>query len=144
MRVLLPYSALFSWNPQQTSTKIGLDEDCLICTSKAGSGFKTTIGSEIFTAGGRYYFELFINKGQLIKIGVCRPSPVNLEEAFCDNTNGWAIYNGETRHNSNSTGPKYGTQVQPGDTIGVALDMVDGTLEYYHNGKSWGIAFKDP
>lgn len=22
--------------------------------------------------------------------------------------------------------------------------MVDGTLEYFRNGKSWGVAFKDP
>lgn len=77
----------------------------------------------MFVAGGRYYYELFINKGQLIKIGVCRPNPSNLEEAFSDSLNGWGIYNGETRHNSNSTGPKYGSQLQSGDTIGVAIDM---------------------
>ena len=27
-------SALFSWNPEKTSVKLTLDEDCLICTSK--------------------------------------------------------------------------------------------------------------
>lgn len=100
----------------------------MICTSKEGSGFKTTIGTEIFVEGGRYYFEIFINKGQLVKIGVCRPTPLNLEEAFSDTIHGWGIYNGETRHNSNSAGPKYGTQIQAGDIIGIALDMVDGTL----------------
>ena len=46
----------------------------------------------------------------------------------------FAIYNGETRHNSNSTGPKYGTKLQSGDIIGVAVDMVTGTLTYYRNG----------
>jgi hypothetical protein len=118
------YPALFSWNPERTSSKLQLDEDSLVCTSKEGSGFKTTIGTEIFLAGGRYYFELFINKGQLIKIGVCRPNIVNLEEAFSDNPNGWGIYNGETRHNSNSTGPKYGKQLTSGDTLGVSVDMI--------------------
>jgi hypothetical protein len=115
----------------------------LVCTSKEGSGFKTTIGTEFFTAGGKYYFEIFINKGQLMKIGVCRPSPLNLEEAFCDTVHGWGIYNGETRHNSNSTGPKYGSALQAGDIVGVAVDMVEGTLEYFRNGASWGVAFKD-
>ena len=38
---------------------------------------------------------------------------------------GWAIYNGELRHNSNSTGPKYGSAIAPGDVIGVMLDMVE-------------------
>ena len=54
-----------------------------------------------------------------------------------------AIYNGQTRHNSNSTGPNYGTQLASGDIIGVALDMVDGTLGYYRNQTYWGVAFKD-
>jgi hypothetical protein len=56
---------------------------------------------------------------------------------------GWAIYNGQTRHNSNSTGPNYGSQLASGDIIGIALDMVEGTLVYYRNGQSWGIAFRD-
>jgi hypothetical protein len=111
--------------------------------STEGNGFKTTIGTEIFTEGGRYYFEIFINKGQLIKIGVCRPAVINLEEAFSDGVHGWAIYNGQTRHNSNSTGPNYGTQLASGDIIGVALDMVEGSLTYYCNEKCWGVAFMD-
>ena len=27
--------------------------------------------------------------------------------------------------------------------MGVALDMVEGTLSYYRNGTCWGVAFKD-
>jgi hypothetical protein len=30
-----------------------------------------------------------------------------------------------------------------GDIIGVALDMVEGTLGYYRNGQYWGVAFKE-
>lgn len=138
------YEAIFHWDSAFTSTKLKLDETKLTCTSIEGSGFKTTVGTEKFYAGGRYYFELFLNKGQLVKIGVCRPTPLNLEEAFCDTVNGWGIYNGETRHNSNSTGSKYGVQLQTGDILGVAVDMIDGTVIYYRNGQSWGVAFKDP
>ena len=114
-----------------------------MCKSNDGNGFKTTLGTEIFTEGGRYYFEVFINKGQLIKIGVSRPNITNLESAFCDTNEGWAIYNGQTRHASNSTGPNYGTQLAAGDIIGVALDMHEGTLGFYKNQQYWGIAFKD-
>lgn len=28
--------------------------------------------------------------------------------------------------------------------MGIALDMVEGTLTYYRNGTSWGVAYKDP
>jgi len=38
---------------------------------------------------------------------------------------GWAIYNGELRHNSNSSGPKYGSTIQAGDVIGVLVDMAE-------------------
>jgi hypothetical protein len=78
-RNCLYHSALFTWDNKRSSSKLTLDNENLTCTVKEGSGFKTTLGTEVFQAGGRYYFELFINKGQLIKIGVCRLD-INLEE----------------------------------------------------------------
>ena len=48
-------------------------------------------------------------------------------QAFSDTSKGWALYNGELRHGSNSTGPKYGQAVQAGDIIGVHLDMIEVT-----------------
>ncbi len=73
------YPAIFTWDAAKTSNKIKLDPECLKAKSTEGNGFKTTMGTEIFSEGGRYYFEIFINKGQLIKIGVCRPTITNLE-----------------------------------------------------------------
>ena len=46
-------------------------------------------------------------------------------QAFCDAADGWAIYNGETRHNSNALGQKYGETIAPGDVIGIMLDMIE-------------------
>lgn len=51
-----PILAMFTWNPLKTSLKLALNEDNLRCSSIDGSGFKTTLGTEIFTEGGRYYF----------------------------------------------------------------------------------------
>lgn len=42
---LIINSAMFTWNPAKTSAKLGLNEDYLKCTSKDGSGFKTTLGT---------------------------------------------------------------------------------------------------
>lgn len=55
-RIHLLISALFFWDNNKISTKLKLDDENLICHSTAGSGFKTVLGTEIFTAGGRYYF----------------------------------------------------------------------------------------
>ena len=46
-------------------------------------------------------------------------------QAFSDKNDGWAIYSGELRHNSNSTGAKYGKKANSGDIVGVMLDMID-------------------
>ena len=59
----------------------------------------------------------------MIKIGVCR-THVKTSEAFSDTMDGWAIYDGQLRHNSNSSGKKYGTKLKEGDVIGVMLDMI--------------------
>ena len=85
--------------------------------------------------GGRYYFEIEIIQGQLLKIGVAKnrdnidqvnyiPSTEKLQ-AFCDSADGWAIYNGELRHNSNSQGFQYGTILNPRDIVGVMVDMIE-------------------
>ncbi len=76
------------------------------------------------TPGKRYYYEIYLDNGSLIKIGVARRD-VNLDMAFSDSEHGWAMYNGELRHASNSTGSKYGTVIKSGDTIGVMVDMIE-------------------
>lgn len=43
-------------------------------TVSDGNAFKTVIGDEAMTPGGRYFFEVKINAGYLIKIGICRNS----------------------------------------------------------------------
>eukprot|EP00831_Metopus_contortus_P084658 TRINITY_DN9663_c0_g1_i5.p1 TRINITY_DN9663_c0_g1~~TRINITY_DN9663_c0_g1_i5.p1 ORF type:complete len:181 (+),score=55.43 TRINITY_DN9663_c0_g1_i5:72-614(+) len=53
------------------------------------------------------------------------------------------IYNGELRHNSNSTGAKYGKKLVAGNVVGVMLDMIEGTLSFSINDQNFGIAFKD-
>ena len=41
-------------------------------TVSDGNAFKTVIGDQSMTPGGRYYFEIKINSGYLLKIGVCK------------------------------------------------------------------------
>lgn len=114
----------------------------MTCTVSEGSGFKSVVGNLAFTEGNKYYFEIYVIKGSLIKIGVTKSFGL-IEEAFSDNPKGWAIYNGEVRHNSNASGKKYGSQITAGDTIGVMINMIDGTLSFSKNGQNFGVAFTD-
>ena len=67
--------------------------------------------------------------------------------SFCDTDQGWAVYNGELRHGSYHNNSKYvcqtaSTQFEVGDTVGVMLDMVNGTLAFTKNQVYLGVAFK--
>ena len=35
------------------------------------------------------------------------------------------MYNGELRHNSNSTGIKYGAPIKTNDTVGIMFDSIE-------------------
>ena len=43
-------------------------------TVSDGNAFKSVVGDQPMTPGGRYFFEVQIKTGYLIKIGVCRRS----------------------------------------------------------------------
>ena len=38
----------FTWNIKKCDKQLKLDDDCLRCTARQGSGFKTVMGSEWF------------------------------------------------------------------------------------------------
>ena len=100
-------------------------------------------------AGQRYYFEIRILAGNLFKIGVCRKN-APYEKAFSDSLEGWALFNGEMRHGSNVDGEKLKglpdksySKTEPGDVIGVLVDMIEGKISYSKNGTFLGLAFED-
>ena len=41
-------------------------------TVSDGNSFKTVIADQPMTPGGRYFYELRVKSGYLIKIGICR------------------------------------------------------------------------
>ena len=70
------------------------------------------------------------------------------QNSFCDDDQGWAIYNGELRHGKNSTCKKFKSETpdtdskfQQGDVVGVLFDSTKGTLAYKRNNKYLGVAF---
>ena len=39
---------------------------------KSGKNFKSVIGDQPMASGGRYFFEILVNRGYLMKVGVSR------------------------------------------------------------------------
>ena len=68
-----------------------------------------------------------------------------MNKAFCDHQYGYAYFDGQIRHNSNGSGPKYGVRLNKTlgfDIIGICLDQVEGTLRFIINGFEFGNAYK--
>ena len=49
-------------------------------TVSDGNTFKTVVGDQPMTPGGRYFFELRVNAGYLIKIGICRKAELDVDK----------------------------------------------------------------
>lgn len=92
--------------------------------------------------GRKYYFQIRLIKGTMLKIGVSR-SNQNDKPAFSDTNNGWALFEGSLRNGSNFSGSKYSEKAKEEDVVGVMLDTRNGTLSFTLNGNYEGVAFRD-
>ena len=67
----------------------------------------------------------------------------DIQMSFSDIETGWAFFGiGQLRHNSNSSGEKYGKNFKRLGVLGVFLNMNKGTLSFAIDGQYQGIAFE--
>ncbi|XP_066145236.1 SPRY domain-containing SOCS box protein 3 isoform X2 [Euwallacea fornicatus] len=114
------------------------------------SGTAAVKGQIPFQQNFHYYWEIkIISKlyGTDVMVGV-GTSKVDFEKwqfKFCSllgiDSESWGYsYHGSVQHNR--VRKKYGEQFGVGSIVGVHLDMCNGTLEYFLNRKSLGIAYR--
>jgi hypothetical protein len=109
----------------------------------------TAVAGTIGVSSGKYYWELNIgtinNSGAYCAIGVAISS-ASLTQTYASPTTAW-VYDGRGTKQGNGAGDAgastvtYGATYVSGDVIGVALDMDAGTLTFYKNNTSQGVAF---
>ena len=104
-------------------------------TSGAWKNAQGTIG----VTSGKWYWECTMSGTQFFSVGVGLREGIANEYPASQST-AW-IYDGRGYKNGNNTQISYGTTFTGGDIIGVALDMDAGTLTFYKNGVSQGVAF---
>jgi hypothetical protein len=106
--------------------------------------FYNTAGT-IFPTSGKWYWEVFIvsNSNDAGILGIVTSS-VNTAEFPGWDTNGngygWSSTNGNKAHNNTSSSYVSET-ARANDIAGIALDLDNGTLTFYHNNASQGQAF---
>jgi len=137
-----------TWNPADCSIYTILSNGNLTATqvNYLGTGVRSTIGK----SSGKWYWEctvIYCDAGQTlgIFIGVATFSS-NISSFVGFDSNGWSYHENSTEFGTpykwnSGVSTSYGTVFTVGDVIGVALDMDAGTLEFYKNGVSQGVAF---
>lgn len=130
-------------NPLIQNSYITLSNGNLTATNGAGNYIALVASSIAMVGGQKYYFELTCQSG----IGSNYYQSIGIW-----GTHEFASYGGSyttyysysasdgTKYNGSSSSA-YGATWTNGDIIGTAVDLVNGTITFYKNGVSQGVAF---
>lgn len=110
-----------------------------------GSSTSGQLFSPALPTTGKWYWEInIVTVGTVSSFGVAKWDSTSLNGFHLGRTSTqWAWYNSGATSSAytNDTQTTYGTAVTSGDIVGVAFDIDNGTLEFYKNGVSQGVAF---
>lgn len=126
-----------TWNPADKSASCTLSGGDLIATGNMYGAVR----SEFSASSGKWYWECTILSGSNAPlVGICN-AEATLSGYPGFDANGWGYFGITGESYSGNTAYEYGAGFSEGETIGVALDMDAGTVEFKKNGSSQGIAF---
>jgi len=110
-----------------------------------GSGVTGTVAATIPMVSGKWYAEFYINAAVTAQwIGVSSNlARIGLGSVDCGIRNPGYAYKVNTGNkcNNDNTGTAYGASSTTGDIIGVAMDADTGSITFYKNGTSLGVAY---
>ncbi|XP_043516296.1 E3 ubiquitin-protein ligase RNF123-like [Frieseomelitta varia] len=119
---------------------VSISSDKLCVTSR--SNF-STIRANTAVYQGKWMYEVQLKSKGLMQIGW---STINckftLESGVGDTIHSYA-YDGDRIKKWNLSSYSYGEEWQLGDIIGCALDLDNGNVNFYRNGKHLGLAFEN-
>ncbi|XP_020709674.2 E3 ubiquitin-protein ligase RNF123-like isoform X2 [Athalia rosae] len=102
----------------------------------------STMRANVAVFGGKWIYEIQLGSKGIMQVGwgtaQCKFSPVS---GVGDTPNSYA-YDGNRVRRWNVSTHKYGEPWLSGDIIGCTLDLDNGVIEFYRNGKSLGRAFE--
>ncbi|EGD82586.1 hypothetical protein PTSG_03239 [Salpingoeca rosetta] len=101
-----------------------------------------SIRSDVAVCAGKWMFEVVIvTTPETIQLGWCSPAcRFTASDGVGDSRDSYA-YDGMRRRKWNVGSRKYGEHWVQGDVIGCCIDLDQGTISYYRNGRDLGVAF---
>ena len=110
----------------------------------SGSGGHGHTFSTIGMSSGKFYCE-YTAGNTYAAVGIALGDSAALNAPIGDNPGSWGyVSNGSTstkQADPPSSHTSYGSPVVSGDVVGMAFDADNGTLEFYKNGTSMGVAY---
>ena len=126
-------------NPNDTGRQVVKDGNLTVSyPSVAGGISRGSLG----VSSGKWYWEINVVAAagsDAEGVGIANSS-INVFTAWLGEANSWAYWSAGNKY-TNGSSSSYGASWTTGDVIGVALDMDAGTLTFYKNNTSQGIAF---
>ncbi|KAM3961351.1 E3 ubiquitin-protein ligase RNF123 [Aphomia sociella] len=100
-----------------------------------------TIRATACVFAGKWMYEVQLGTKGIMQIGWCTASCMfSMDTGVGDTAHSYAYDGGRVRKWNVATSP-YGHAWLPGDVIGSCIDLDKGTMEFYRNGISLGVAF---
>jgi hypothetical protein len=133
-----PTNNYATWNPLDTINGTSFSDGNLKLTFPAGYG---TTRSTFAVSSGKWYWEIdVLSVTTNHSIGILKDTGL-LTTYLGGNSDGYGYVASNGSKYNGSGAVSYGSTYTAGDIIGVALDMNGGSLTYYKNNTSQGVAF---
>lgn len=132
------------WNPDDKEANLTLTGTGTIATD--GSDGWSCVRSDVGVSSGKWYWEVTINvRTNDLAIGIAsRDAHISGSAEMPADAGAWVFYSAGASDKfkwHNGSGSAYGAQFTNGDVVGIALDMDSGTVEFFKNNVSQGVAY---
>lgn len=126
------------WNPADKGSNAELSMDNRVLRPVGAHSAR----GKISKSSGKHMYEMVFGVNNLALFGI-GTAAATLAYYPGRDVNGWGYwaYNGAKFNNRSDSGAAYGSAAAIGDVIGVAVDLDFGTLTFYKNGVSMGVAY---
>jgi hypothetical protein len=124
-------------NPLDTSGKTISNANLTFANTASAGVVKSTIGM----SSGKWYCEYVMTSGTDGMIGICLQSASNTMSYLGSTADGWCYRTDASRYNNGTRSAPYGATWAANDIIGIAFDADTGSLTFYKNGASQGVAY---
>ena len=109
------------------------------------TGTYNAVRSTFQMNSGKWYWEATLvtsNGSGYENLGIANPTfALNGGSAYVGATGSYGYQNDGTKYGNGTSTPSYGASFTSGDVIGVAFDSTNGSLTFYKNNTSQGVAF---